>query len=113
MNAYVRVTHPDQDDAIHPATVVEASTDPAQPSIIDVPDFGLYAVGVHPELGPLGIYLVPTPGADPEPAPARIVDGRMEVRLLADRIALIVEGHPLPGVSAPDTDGSVAHSAEQ
>jgi hypothetical protein len=79
--------------------------------VIDVPDFGLYAVGVHPDLGPLGMVAIPTPGTDPEPAPARIVDGRLEVSLVADAVVLVVEGHPLPGVSAPEAAEAVAHSA--
>lgn len=110
VTAYVRVTHPGQDDVIHPATVVDASDNVNTPSIIDVPDFGLYGVGVHPELGPLAMFVLPTPGTDPEPALTRIVDGRLEVGLLADRITLVVEGHPLPGASQPDPAAPVANS---
>jgi hypothetical protein len=108
VTAHVRVSHPDRGDELHPATVIEASTTPGEPSIIDVPDFGLYAVGVHPELGPLGVYVTPTPGVDPEPAPARLTDmGGLEVALLADRIVLVVTGHPLPDAveqSPPSTE---------
>lgn len=109
ITAHVRVTHPDRDDDVHPVTVIDPSGSADTPTIVDVPDFGLYAVGVHPELGPLGMYVIPTPGTDPEPAPARVRDdGVLEVALLADRITLVVEGHPLPGrtgSSDPDDEG--------
>jgi hypothetical protein len=97
VNAYVRcrpgATGTDEDR--HPVEVVELATAKGDAVILDVPLFGLYAVGDHPELGPLATYITRTPGVEPEPALCTVVDGRLEVRLLADRLTLVVEGYPM------------------
>lgn len=95
VTAYVRNrSHGDVRE--HPVTVCEEAATPAEATILDVPGFGLYAVGVHPELGPLATYVVGTPGVDPEPAPCSVVDGRLEVPLLHDGVlTIVVEGHPM------------------
>ena len=95
VTAYIRNrTHGDV--RRHDVVVHEAATQPHEPTIIDAPGFGLYAVGVHPELGPIASYTLGTPGVEPEPAPCYLVDGRLEVPLLRDdALTIVVEGHPM------------------
>lgn len=80
----------------HDCRVHEPAGAPAEPTIVDAPGFGLYAVGVHPEYGPMARYVIGTPGTEPEFAPCNLVDGRLEVPLLRDDVlTLVIEGHPM------------------
>jgi hypothetical protein len=98
INAYVRATFGDPPHTVvdrHPVEVIQEAESRLQPTIVDVPGFGLYAVGVHPAYGVFANYLIPTPGAVPKAALCELVDGRFEVRLIRKRLHLVVEGHPL------------------
>lgn len=118
--AYVRARSRGREYRQAMQIVGEAET-PDHPTMVAVDGFGLYAVGVHPELGPTATYLVPTVGADAEPALCELVDGRLEVRLLSGALTLVVEGHPMRGtrmsysasVSSVDPDTAIATLQQQ